>query len=189
MRNIFLFMMVTLDGFFEGPNGELDWHNVDAEFNEFAIDQANEVDALLFGRKTYQMMASYWPTESARTDDPIVAGLMNSLPKIVFSKTLDKVEWNNSRLVRDHIAEEITELKSQPGKDLAIFGSSNLCVSLIQIGLIDEFRIMVNPVVLGRGNTLFYGLKDKLNLKLEKTRTFRNGNVLLYYQTDRKEVQ
>jgi dihydrofolate reductase len=182
MRKIFLFMMVTLDGFFEGPDGEIDWHNVDEEFNEFATNQTSEVDALLFGRKTYEMMASYWPTESARRDDPIVAGQMNSLPKIVFSKTLDNVEWNNSRLVKDHIAEEITRLKSQPGKDLAIFGSSNLCVSLIQMGLIDEFRIMVNPVVLGRGNTLFGGLKDKLGLKLLKTRAFRNGNVLLYYE-------
>ena len=182
MRKLFLFMMVTLDGFFEGPNGEIDWHNVDEEFNEFAIHQTSEVGALLFGRKTYELMASYWPTESAKNDDPVVAGLMNSLPKIVFSKTLDKVGWDNSRLVKDQIAEEVTRLKSQPGKDLAIFGSSNLCVSLMQMGLVDEFRIMVNPVVLGRGHTLFGGIKDKLDLKLLKTRAFRNGNVLLYYQ-------
>ena len=186
MRKIFLFMMVTLDGFFEGPDGEIDWHNVDEEFNEFATNQTSEVDALLFGRKTYEMMASYWPTESARRDDPIVAGQMNSLPKIVFSKTLDNVEWNNSRLVKDHIAEEITRLKSQPGKDLAIFGSSNLCVSLIQMGLIDEFRIMVNPVVLGSGQPLFKGMKEKLNLKLTSAKTFRNGNVLLCYQPAEK---
>lgn len=182
MRKLFLFMMITLDGFFEGPNGELDWHNVDEEFNEFAIHQTSEVGALLFGRKTYEMMASYWPTESAKRDDPVVAGLMNSLPKIVFSKTLAKVEWENSRLAKGHVAEEITRLKSQSGKDLAIFGSSNLCISLMQMGLVDEFRIMVNPVVLGRGNTLFNGFGDRLDLRLLKTRSFRNGNVLLYYQ-------
>src|SRR5205085_11643140 len=96
MRNVFLFMMVTLDGFFEGPNQEIDWHNVDEEFNEFAIDQLDDVDTLLFGRVTYQLMASYWPTQSAKENDPIVADKMNTVPKIVFSKTLDKAEWNNS---------------------------------------------------------------------------------------------
>ncbi len=184
MRKAFLFMMISLDGFFEGPNHELDWHNVDAEFNEFAARMLNDADILLFGRATYQLMASYWPTKSAKENDPIVAEKMNTLPKIVFSKTLDKVEWNNSRLVKDNFAEEITKLKQQPGKDLAILGSSNLSLSFIQNGLIDEFRIMVNPVVLGTGNPLFRGINHRLNLKLLKTRTFQSGNVLLYYQPD-----
>jgi dihydrofolate reductase len=187
MRKLFLFMMVSLDGFFEGPNHELDWHNVDAEFNEFAAGQLNEVDILLFGRRTYQLMAGYWPTQLARENDPVVAEKMNNLPKIVFSKTLEKAEWNNSRLVKENIAEEIMKLKLQPGKDVAIFGSSNLCVSLIQLSLIDELRIMINPVVLGKGNPLFGGIKDKLNLKLLKTKIFRSGNVLLYYQPDKRE--
>ena len=180
MRKVFLFNMVTLDGFFGGPNHEIDWHNVDEEFNEFAIAQLNEVDTLLFGRVTYQLMASYWPTQFAIENDTVVAEKMNDVPKVVFSRTLENVEWNNSRLVKENAAEEITRLKQQPGKDLSIFGSANLAASFIPAGVIDEFRIMVNPVVLGDGNRLF---KDhKLNLSLLNAKTFHNGNVLLYCQ-------
>ncbi len=182
MRRVVFFMLVTLDGFFEGPNGEIDWHVVDEEFNEFAIEQLNSVDMLLFGRVTYELMASYWPTEAAITDDPIVAGRMNTLPKIVFSRTLSGVEWKNTRLVKEDAEEEISKLKQQPGKDLIILGSSDLAVTLIEHDLIDEFRIMVNPVVLGNGKSLFRGIKDRLKLELVQTRTFRSGNVLLYYQ-------
>src|SRR5215471_4699663 len=144
MRKVFLFMMVTLDGFFEGPDHEIDWHNVDEEFNEFAIDQLNEVDALLFGRVTYEGMASYWPTLVAMENDPIIAGKMNAIPKIVFSRTLDRAEWNNSKLIKENIAGEVSQLKQQQGRDLAIFGSANLTMSLLQMGLIDELRLMVN---------------------------------------------
>jgi dihydrofolate reductase len=186
MRKVILYMMVTLDGFFEGPNGEIDWHNVDQEFNELAIEQLDSVDILLFGRKTYELMASYWPTPAAATDDPIVADKMNRLPKIVFSKTLSSVEWQNTRLVKENVAEEVAKLVQQPGKDLIIFGSSDLAVTFIQHGLLDECRIMVNPVVLGSGKLLFKGIHHKLDLKLIKTQTFRSGNVLLYYQPDRK---
>jgi dihydrofolate reductase len=186
MRKLIFFMLTTLDGFYEGPNKEIDWHNVDEEFNEFAIEQLNSVDVLLFGRVTYELMASYWPTPAATTNDPIVADKMNGLPKIVFSKTLSSVEWQNTRLVKENIAEEISKLKQQPGKDLIIFGSSDLAVTLIQHGLIDEYRIMVNPVVLGNGKSLFKGINHKLNLKLLKTKTFRSGNVLLYYQPAEK---
>ncbi len=187
MRKLFLFMMVSLDGFFEGPNHDISWHHVDEEFNEFAIKQLDDVDMLLFGRVTFQLMASYWPTPSAIENDPVVANKMNSMPKVVFSRTLDKVEWNNSRLVKDNMADQVSKLKQQPGKDMAIFGSSDLAVSLTQMGLIDECRIMVNPVVLGSGKPLFKGMSDKLNLKLLRTRTFRSGNVLLYYQPVEKE--
>jgi dihydrofolate reductase len=178
--------MVTLDGFFEGPNHDINWHNVDAEFNEFAIEQTSAVDTLLFGRVTYQLMASFWPSPFALENDPVVAGLMNRVPKIVFSRTLEKAEWNNTRLIKDHIAEEILKLKQQPGKDLALFGSANLMSTLMQLDLIDEHRIMVNPVILGSGNPLFKSTKNKLNLKLIRTRIFGNGNVLLCYQPDRK---
>ena len=186
MRKLFAFNMVTLDGFFEGPNQDISWHHVDDEFNQFAIEQTSTVDTILFGRVTYELMASYWPTPAATTDDPIVADLMNRLPKIVFSRTLQKAAWNNTRLIKDNIAEEISKLKQQPGKDLALFGSANLLSTLIQMDLMDEHRIMVNPVVLGSGTPLFQGIKDKLKLKLLKTRTFRSGNVLLYYQPDNK---
>ncbi|HEU0297414.1 MAG TPA: dihydrofolate reductase family protein [Anaerolineales bacterium] len=188
MRKVILFNLVTLDGFFEGPNQDISWHNVDEEFNEFAINQLNETGTLLFGRVTYQVMASYWPTESAIRDDPTVAGLMNSLPKVVFSKTLDTAEWNNSRLVKEvhRVVEEVSELKRQPGKDIAIFGSSDLAATLAEHGLIDEYRIMVVPVFLGDGRSLLRGIKEKLNLKLLRVRTFKSGNVLLYYGPDRK---
>lgn len=181
MRKVFLFNMTTLDGFFKGPNQDISWHNVDEEFNEFAIEQLNEIGTLLFGRVTYQVMASYWPTEFAISNDPAVAGLMNSLPKIVFSRTLDQAEWNNSRLVKENVAEEVLKLKQQSGKDIAIFGSSDLAVTLAKHGLIDEYRIIVNPVFLGSGTSLLKGIKDRLKLKLLKAKTFESGNVLLYY--------
>ncbi|MDR3578160.1 MAG: dihydrofolate reductase family protein [Anaerolineaceae bacterium] len=182
MRKIILFNLITLDGFFAGPNGELDWHNVDDEFNEFAIDQLDSAGGLIFGRVTYQMMASYWPTPASIADDPVVAGKMNEIPKIVFSNTLDKADWSNTRLVKGHVVEEISKLKQQPGKDFYIFGSADLAATFIQNGLIDEYRIIVNPIVLGGGLPLFKDLKDRLNLKLIKTRTFHSGNVLLYYE-------
>jgi dihydrofolate reductase len=186
MRKVFLFNMVTLDGFFEGPNQDISWHHVDDEFNEFAIDQLHEIDTLLFGRVTYQGMASYWPTEFAISNDPVVAGLMNNLPKIVFSKTLEKADWNNSRLVKENAAEEVSKLKQQPGKDIAIFGSSDLAVTLAENHLIDEYRIIVNPVFLGSGTSLLKGIKERLNLKLLKAKTFKSGNVLLYYAPEKE---
>jgi dihydrofolate reductase len=181
MRKVFLFNMTTLDGFFEGPNQDISWHNTDEEFNEFAINQLHGIDTLLFGRVTYQIMASYWPTDSAISDDPEVAGLMNSLQKVVFSKTLDRADWNNSRLVKENTTEEVVKLKQQPGKDIAIFGSSALAVTLAENNLIDEYRIIVNPVFLGQGTSLLKGIKEKLNLKLLNARIFKSGNVLLYY--------
>ena len=177
--------MVTLDGFFEGPAGEIDWHNVDEEFNAYAVNLLNNVDVLLFGRVTYELMANYWPTPAATTGDPIVAHMMNSLPKIVFSRTLDRADWNNTRLVKEDIAGIILRLKQEPGKDLAIFGSSDLSLTLIQHDLIDEYRFIVNPVVLGSGKPLFKGMNKTLNLKLFNTKTFRSGNVMLYYHPDR----
>lgn len=182
MQRLLLFMMVSLDGYYQRPNGEIDWHVVDDEFNEFAIAQLDSVSALVFGRVTYQGMASYWPTPQALEDDPAVTKRMNQLPKIVISRTLERADWNNTRLVRDNAAQEIARLKAQADKDLIIFGSGDLVVSLAEQGLIDEYRIMVAPVVLGAGKSLFHGLKHDLKLELLKTQTFRVGNVLLYYQ-------
>jgi dihydrofolate reductase len=166
MRKIFLFVMVSLDGFFEGLNHELDWHNVDREFNDFAIAQLKEVDLLLFGRITYDLMANFWPTEAAKKDDPVVSRLMNDTPKIVFSRTLRGANWENTRLVKENAIEEVNRLKIQKGKDIAIFGSSDLAVSFLEAGILDELRIMVNPVVIGQGKILFQGIKNKLNHKL-----------------------
>lgn len=184
MRRIIFQMMISVDGYFEGLNKEIDWHHVDEEFNDYAIDLLNSLDLLVFGRVTYDLMASYWPTPHAIQHDPVVAEKMNSLNKIVFSKTLSSAEWKNTRLVKENIVEEISNLKQQPGKDIAIFGSSDLCLTLIPANLIDHYRIIVNPVVLGSGKTLFKGIKDKLQLKLIKTRPFLSGNIMLYYQAD-----
>lgn len=188
MRKLIMFNMLTLDGYFEGTNREIDWHVVDKEFNEFAIEQLNSADVLLFGRITYQLMAAYWPTEQTIKNDPVVAGIMNSISKIVFSKTLTSIEWNNSRLIKENAAEEIIKLKKEKGKDIIILGSGNLTSFLTQLRLIDEFRIMLNPVILGNGNPLFKTIKGKIELKLIKTRAFNSGNVLLYYEPIRKNA-
>jgi dihydrofolate reductase len=177
MRKVRWQMMMSLDGFMEGPNQEIDWFVTDDEFGEYVAEMGKSIDTILFGRVTYQMMAQYWPS-STEPEAP----MMNDLPKIVFSRTLDKVEWKNSRLAKGNIAEEIAKLKQLPGKDLAMFGSADLASTFMRLGLIDEYRIFVNPVVLGRGNPLFKDVKDRTALKLLKARTFRSGNVLLYYQ-------
>jgi dihydrofolate reductase len=186
MRKVILSNSVTLDGFFEGPNKELDWHIVDEEVKQYANDLLSNVDALLFGRVTYQLMADYWPAAatnpSTSKSDLEIADKMNNLPKIVFSKTLQQVEWNNSRLVKDNIAQEISKMKQQSGKDMVIFGSGTIVPTFMQHGLIDEYRIIVNPVVLGNGKPLFKGINDKQNLKLLKTRLFDSGIVILFYE-------
>jgi dihydrofolate reductase len=181
MRKIILQNAVTLDGFFEGSQREIDWHTVDEEFNEYAIDLLKHLDTLLFGRITYELMADYWPTAAAMRDDPIVAERMNNLAKVVFSTSLKNVEWNNTRLVKGDIVEEVSRLKQQPGMDMAIFGSSDLSVPLVNAGLIDEYRLFVNPLFLGSGKTLFKGLNKRLNLKLVKNLTLKSGVVGLFY--------
>jgi dihydrofolate reductase len=182
MRKIFAFIMTTLDGYYEGPNQEFDFWVVDEEFEEFSVEQLDEVDALLFGRVTYEGMAAYWPTPAGKQDDPRVAARMNGLSKIVVSRTLDKAEWANTRLIKDDVTQELTALKQQPGKDIAILGSSDLTVSLLELGLVDEVRIMVNPVVLGAGKSVFRTAGERISLKLLRSRPFDSGNVLLYYQ-------
>jgi dihydrofolate reductase len=182
MRKIFAFIMTTLDGYYEGPNQEFDFWVVDEEFNGFAVEQLDEVDTLLFGRVTYEGMAAYWPSPAAEEDDPRIAARMNGLSKIVVSRTLDSADWANTRLIKDDVTDELTKLKQQPGKDIAILGSSDLTVSLLQMGLVDEVRIMVNPVVLGAGKSVFRSADERISLKLLKSRRCDSGNVLLYYQ-------
>lgn len=187
MRKVIMFNLITLDGYFEGNNKwDISWHQVDDEFNEFSIEQLSQCSGLIFGRVTYEGMASYWPTPTAIENDPIVAGKMNSVPKFVFSKTFEKAGWNNTMLIKGDAIEELKKLKHLPGKDLFIFGSANLSSTFTRNGLIDEYRLMINPIVLGTGNPLFKGNGEMLKMKLLKTKTFRNGNVLLYYQPDGK---
>ena len=180
-RKIISQIMVSIDGFIEGPDGEINWHNVDEEYNEYASGLLNSADAILFGRRTYQLMADYWQTPNAFLNDPVIARLMNQLPKIVFSKTLEKIEWQNSRLVKENIVEEITQLKRQQGHDLVILGSADLTSRFTKLGMVDEYQIMVNPVVLGKGKPFFNNIQ-KLNLELLYSKSFRSGNVLICYQ-------
>ncbi len=181
MRDVILFNAITLDGYFEGPGNDLSWHRVDEEFNVFAWEQIRGVDTILFGRKTYALMASYWPSPEAVADDPVTAEMMNTWPKIVFSRTLSEAAWNNTRLA-DNALGEVQRLKNQPGKPLIIFGSANLSASLMTAGLIDQFNLMVMPVVLGKGTPLFQGINSQLDLKLTSSHVFTNGNVLLTYK-------
>lgn len=187
MAKLFLFMMVSVDGYFEGPGHDLSWHNVDAEFNEFAIEQTKSVGTLLFGKTTYELMSSYWPTDGARKNDPIVAGLMNTTPKIVFSRSMKSLKeiphWENVKLANEINKADIEKLKSGSTKNLAIFGSNNLCVSLMEQGLVDEFRIMINPVAIGKGTPLFAGIKQKVTLNLAGSKAFKSGNILLTYRS------
>ncbi len=183
MRKIVLFNRTSLDGYFEGANGDISWHHVDEEFNEFAIAQLKTADTLLFGRKTYELMEGYWPTEEAIKNDPVVAGLMNGHDKIVFSKSLKKAGWHHTRLINENLLDEVKKLKSMPGKDVLIFGSADLSSSLIEHNLIDEFRVMINPVILGNGIPLFKNITTKIGLQLLKTKVFGNGNVLFIYIT------
>jgi dihydrofolate reductase len=186
VRKIKAFLLTTLDGYFEGVNPwEIDWHNVDDEFNELAIQQLDASDFLVFGRATFQGMAGYWPSPEAIQDDPQVASRMNAAPKIVVSRTLEDadVTWTNSRLVRD--PQELAALKQERGKDLLVLGSSVLTTALMELGLLDELGIMVNPVLLGAGNSLSGSAKHRIALKLLATREFGNGNVLLTYEPKR----
>jgi dihydrofolate reductase len=182
VRKLYAFLVVTLDGFYEGPDGEFDWPNVDEEFYEFAIAQLRDTDLLVFGRRTYEGMASYWPTPAARQDDPVVAELMNTLPKVVVSTTLASADWNSSTVVGGDLAEGITRLKQRPGKGIGIFGSPTLTVSLIELGVVDELRVMVNPIALGDGHSLFRTARERLPLELHQARIFKSGNVLLTYR-------
>lgn len=186
MRKVIVSNYVTLDGFFAGPNGEWDWFVWDEETAKYSKELLSSIDTILFGRVTYELMASYWPTASPATEDPIIIDAMNNLPKIVFSKTLEKVEWKKSRLIKGNIADEVAQLKQQPGKDMVIYGSGSIVSTLTQLGLIDDYRIFVNPVVLGSGKPLFKDIKDRLNLELLTTKTFDCGVVLLHYQPAKK---
>lgn len=184
MRKLVVFNNVTMDGYFSGVNGDISWAkgHQDVEFKAFAAKNAEGGGVLVFGRITYELMMSYWPTPDAKKSDPIVAERMNNLPKIVFSRTLDEASWNNTKLVKGDPAAEIRKMKKEPGEDMAIMGSGSIVSQLAQKGLIDEYQIVVNPVVLGKGRTMFEGVKESVTLKLTKTRAFGNGNVLLCYE-------
>jgi len=183
MRKVIYGMFVSLDGFIEGPNRELDWHIPDEELHRYVNDQQREIGAYLFGRRMYEVMA-YWETADKDPSNPEYvlefARIWKSIPKIVFSKTLERVQ-GNARLVHEVSAEEIAKLKEQPGKDMSLGGAS-IASTFMQLGLIDEFQLFVHPVVLGGGTPMFPAVGDSIKLQLLETRTFRSGVVYLRYQ-------
>jgi len=183
MRSLIVFNHVSLDGYFVDKKGDMRWaHKQDPEWNEFVAGNARGGGVLLFGRVTYEMMAGYWPTPMAAQNSPAMAERMNNLQKVVFSRTLDKASWNNTKLVKGDLATEVRKMKQESGQGLVIMGSGTIVSQLAQEGLIDEFQIVVCPIVIGSGRALFEGVKEKLNLKLTKSRTFGNGNVYTCYE-------
>jgi dihydrofolate reductase len=177
-------MMVSLDGFIETPKREIDWILIDEELHTHVNNQESAVDTYLYGRRMYELMAGFWPTadEDPLAPDFIVeyARIWKQKPKVVFSKTLERVEWN-ARLVRDDVGGEITWLKQQPGRDLGV-GGADLAATVMRLGLIDEYWLYVQPVLLGSGKRMFPVLDDRINLRLVETRTFGSGVVFLRYQ-------
>lgn len=184
MRKLGVFNNVSLDGYFTDANGDMSWakEGSDEEFDTFTSENAKGGGELLFGRVTYDLMAGFWPTPQAAQMMPEVAEQMNKLPKVVFSRTMEKATWNNTKLVKGDPAEAVRKMKKEPGMDMLIMGSGSIISQLASKGLIDEYQLVVVPVVLSGGRTMFDGVRDKLNLKLTNSRTFRNGKVFLSYE-------
>jgi dihydrofolate reductase len=179
MKKVIFQMSVSIDGYVEGPNREIDWHIVDDEFNAYAVETLAATDVLLMGRRTYELMAGYWPT--APNNDP-VKEKMNGTPKLVFSRTLKRVDWQNSRLAEGSVADEVARLKRAPGDGLLWVGGSDLAVSFLEQGLLDELRIILTPILLGAGKTVFDTIQKRYPLKLLSTKSFQSGNVILTYE-------
>jgi dihydrofolate reductase len=177
MAKLIMWNLMTLDGFVEGPNRDISWH-LDVwgeELEQLSIEQLNAAGGLLFGRVTYELMANYWPSETGA-----VADFMNAAPKYVFSRTVQKSGWNNTQVFSADVAETVARLKRDSAKNIFLFGSAELAGSLIPHGLIDEFRIAVNPIILGGGTPLFKPA-EKLKLKLIDSRPLSTGIVVLRY--------
>ncbi|HLA54420.1 MAG TPA: dihydrofolate reductase family protein [Flavitalea sp.] len=181
-RKISVFNQISLDGYFTDASNDMSWaHKSDPETNAFAAKNASGEGPLLFGRVTYEMMAAFWPTPMAAQQMPEVAKGMNERPKLVVSRTLQDVSWNNSTLLKGDLLEEVRKLKAEPGEDITILGSGSIVAQLAGAGVIDDYHVVVNPIALGAGRTMFDGIPNRLNLRLTGTRTFGNGNVLLSY--------
>lgn len=184
VRKLIAFNQVSLDGYFTDANADMSWaHRADPEWSAFAAENAQRSGGtLLFGRVTYELMASFWPTPQAKESAPLVAEGMNARPKVVFSRTLSEATWSNTKLVKTDPVEEVRALRLGTGAPMAIMGSGTIIAQLAQADLIDEYQIVVIPIVLGKGRTLFEGIERRLTLKLVKTRPFSNGNVVLWYE-------
>jgi dihydrofolate reductase len=190
MRKIIVFNMLSLDGFFAGIDGNIDWHNVDDEFNDFAIMHTQEFGTIIFGKTTYKLFEDFWPNvinnPKFSKEDQKIAQIIEDMEKIVFSKTIKKVTWSNSSLFHEINSKEIKKWKNKEGKPMAIFGSGTIVQQLTNMRLIDEYRIMINPVVLGKGKSMFGNVRKMFKLNLLNTRVFKNGNILLTYSPSEK---
>jgi dihydrofolate reductase len=185
MRKLIVFNHISIDGYFTGENGDFRWAhtgNDDPEYAAFVAGNASGGGELLFGRVTYDLMAGYWSSAIADQHDPVVAKAMNNLQKVVFSRTMEKASWNNTKLVKADIHSEIRKMKNESGPGMVIMGSGSIISQLAPEQVIDEYQFMVNPVALGKGRTMFDGIVKLLSLKLMSTRTFKNGKVFLCFQ-------
>lgn len=183
MRKLSAFTQLSLDGFFADAGGDMSWaHKHDPEWQEFAAGNASGDSALAFGRVTYEMMASFWPTAAGRQANAKVAEGMGKRTKYVFSRTLKSAEWERTTVVSGELVAAVKKLKSEEGPDLVILGSGSIVSQLTQARLIDAYQLVWNPLVLGRGRALFPDVKEQVPLKLEKSRAFGNGNVVSWYQ-------
>lgn len=183
MREIIVFENITLDGFIAGPNGEIDWAVHDDEVTELSRQGRSSVDTFLFGRITYDMMSGFWPTAAGKAANPTYAEILNTAPKVVFSRTLKEPSWQATRVLDDLKKEGIVALKEHPGAGIMILGSASIVQELAAIGMIDEYQLIVNPVVLGKGLRLFQASAGRSQLHLAETRTFGSGLVFLRYRT------
>ncbi|HEU4788543.1 MAG TPA: dihydrofolate reductase family protein [Flavobacterium sp.] len=188
MRKLIMWNVITLDGYFEGnQNWDLSFHNVvwGPELEKLSIEQLKSADYLVFGRVTYEGMAAYWTKAEAETTEQEVAKLMNSIPKLVFSKTLKSAEWNNTRIISENASDEIQKLKAEGGKDIYVFGSADLSETFIKDNLFDEYRIGIAPVILGNGRPLFRQGIAPNNLSLISTLQLLTGGIILKYSNNK----
>ncbi len=186
MRKLSVFNTVSLDGYFTDANGDMSWAHqggADPEFADFTSGNSSGDSVLVFGRVTYDLMAAFWPTPGAAQAMPAVAQGMNRMEKIVFSRSRDRLDWANCQLVREHPAIAMAAIKRQAGPDLTILGSGSIIARLADAGLIDSYQIVVAPIVLGGGRSMFAGIGRRLDLKLASSRAFGNGKVVLSYET------
>jgi dihydrofolate reductase len=181
MGKLSSFTFLSLDGYYKGFNEDVSWHKHGAEEGAYSASSLQSGNILLFGRTTYEMMAGFWPTPQAAQAFPEVAEGMNKAEKIVFSRSLKKAGWQNTKIVSANILDEVRTLK-QREKDLTILGSGSIVIQLAEAGLIDTFLIMIDPVIIGKGTPLFSGIHHPLTLKLIDNRTFKSGVVLLSYE-------
>jgi len=185
MARLQVFNQISLDGYFTDGRNDMGWaHKSDPEWMAFTTENAKGGGVLLFGRVTYEMMVAFWPTPAARQIAPDVAAAMNKLRKVVFSRTLKEAAWSNTTLVKDDPVAVVRDMKQREKQALVIMGSGGIVAQLAQADLIDEYELVVVPVVLGKGRTLFEGVDRRLELKLTRTRQFSNGNVVLWYERD-----